>query len=263
MDADAIDASFVPRPRPDLAFVEVDGEAVIAAPAGAGAGAVVHWLDPIATIVWQCLDGRVSVEALVAELAGAFAADPTVVADDVLGLCRALARAGLLEGVAGEARARDLPAAPDPRGLPVGVEAPPFTRPDLDGRDRGLEGWRGRRVLLVNWSPDCAFCAGIAHELAALGDELAALDTVLVLVASGSAAENQELARRAGLDATVVLRGAEPVDLFRGLATPSAYLIDERGAIASGLAIGAAEVPALARIAAGRHESPGDRGAVG
>ena len=106
--------------------------------------------------------------------------------------------------------------------------------------------------MLVNWSPSCGFCSSIATELAALHGDLRAHDTELVLLAFGSADDNRSLLRDAGLSCTVLLQGDEPVDLFRGLGTPCAYLVDEHGTIASGLAVGANQVPALARLATGR-----------
>ena len=60
IDADEIDRAFVPRPRADVAFVELDGEAVILATVGDDEELFTHWLNPIGTIVWQCLDGVAS-----------------------------------------------------------------------------------------------------------------------------------------------------------------------------------------------------------
>jgi thiol-disulfide isomerase/thioredoxin len=107
-------------------------------------------------------------------------------------------------------------------------------------------------MVLVNWSPSCGFCAAIAPELAALHGDLRAHDAELVLLAFGSADDNRSLLDQAGLTCTVLLQGDDPVDLFRGLGTPCAYLVDEQGALASGLAVGANQVPGLARLAAGQ-----------
>src|SRR5438876_126875 len=48
-----------------------------------------------------------------------------------------------------------MPAAP--AGLEVGAELQPFRLRDLSGREVSLEEFRGRRVLLVNWSPQCGY----------------------------------------------------------------------------------------------------------
>ena len=247
-----IDRFFVPRPRADVAFVEVDGEAVVAATAGDDGRLLIHWLNPIGTIVWQCFDGAASLDELIADLVDAFGADPDVVADDVVELSRALGRTGLLEGVTahlsfGGAGGDGY----EPEGLPQGTEVAPFSRPDLDGHDVGLDDMKGRRLVLVNWSPSCGFCSAIAAELASLHADLLAHDTELVLLAFGTAEDNRAVLSRAALSCTVLLQGDDAVDLFRGLGTPCAYLLDERGAIASRLAVGANQVPALARLAAG------------
>lgn len=247
-----IDRFFVPRPRADVAFVEIDGEAVIAAPEGDDGRLLIHWLNPIGTIVWQCFDGAASLDELIADLVDAFGADPDVVAHDVVELSRALGRTGLLDGVTAQlSLGRAGGDGYEPEGLPQGSEVPRFSRRDLDGRDVELADLRGRRLVLVNWSPSCGFCSSIATELASLHADLHAQDTELVLLAFGSADDNRSLLRDAALSCTVLLQGDDAVDLFRGLGTPCAYLVDEHGLIASALAVGANQVPALARLAAG------------
>jgi len=247
-----IDRSFVPRPRADVAFVELDGEAVLAATAGDDGQLLIHWLNPIGTIVWQCFDGAASLDELIADLVEAFGADPDVVADDVVELSRALGRTGLLDGVIAQVSFGSGGDGYEPEGAPLGTEVAQFARPDLEGHDVGLDDLRGHRLVLVNWSPSCGFCSSIAAELASLVADLQARDTELVLLAFGSVKENQEVLDRAALSCTVLLQGDDAVDLFRGLGTPCAYLVDEHGATASRLAVGANQVPALVRLAAGR-----------
>ena len=124
-----IDRFFVPRPRADVAFVEIDGEAVIAAPEGDDGRLLIHWLNPIGTIVWQCFDGAASLDELIADLVDAFGADPDIVTHDVVELSRALGRTGLLDGVTAQ-----LPLGRaggdgyEPEGLPQGSEVPRFSR---------------------------------------------------------------------------------------------------------------------------------------
>jgi thiol-disulfide isomerase/thioredoxin len=55
-----------------------------------------------------------------------------------------------------------------PTGLPVGTAFPPFELPDLDDHIVRLGDLKGRRVLLVQWSPECRFCELIAPDLAEL-----------------------------------------------------------------------------------------------
>jgi hypothetical protein len=45
-----------------------------------------------------------------------------------------------------------------PQGLELGSLAPDFELPDLDGKPVPLSHWRGRRVLLIFFNPQCSFC---------------------------------------------------------------------------------------------------------
>jgi PqqD family protein of HPr-rel-A system len=81
-----------PHRADDLATVEVDGETVVYDERN---GAL-HVLNPTATIVWQCLDGDVSLRELASELAAASGADGAQVEADVLDAVRTFARSGLL-----------------------------------------------------------------------------------------------------------------------------------------------------------------------
>jgi peroxiredoxin len=256
--ASEIDARFTPRPRADVASVELDGEMVLAAAEDDG-HLITHWLNATGAIVWQCFDGSTSIDELVDDLAEAFGVDRDVVASDVLRLTRALGAAGLLEGVEGELRFRRAGDVYVPESLPVGSEVPSFALPDLNGRPVALaellqRDGTSRRLLLVNWSPGCGFCINIAGPLASLEADLRDRGTDVVLLAHGTAEKNRRLLADLGLDFTLLLQAEAPVEIFAGLGTPAAYLVDERGAIASPVAVGAVQVPALAKAAAGRAE---------
>lgn len=148
-----------------------------------------------------------------------------------------------------------------PRGLEVGDEVESFRLPDIAGEEVALADFRGRRVLLVHWSPGCGYCAKIAGELAELEGKLRSRDIELLLVSYGEAEPNLALAEEHGLSARILLQEAgKPVAAFRGLGTPVAYLLDEQGRVAAPLALGANEVPRLARaVAQGRRELASER----
>jgi peroxiredoxin len=95
----------------------------------------------------------------------------------------------------------------------------------------------------------------IASDLAELQDDLRRRNTELVLVAYGEPAANRKLLQEHALSCTV-LRHEETqrVEVFRELGTPAAYLVDEEGRVAEPLALGAEEVPPLARLAAGKRK---------
>jgi thiol-disulfide isomerase/thioredoxin len=158
----------------------------------------------------------------------------------------------LLDGVAEE-----IPVVPEyrpPEGLGVGTDLGDISLPDLEGRTVRFKDLQGRRVLLVNWSPSCGYCRKIAPELAGLQTELEAKGVELVLLAIGEQEANRGLLEEFGLASTVLLQDVTDMQVFPGIGTPSAYLVDEEGRIASELAMGAERVPVMARAAAG-HES--------
>jgi peroxiredoxin len=131
---------------------------------------------------------------------------------------------------------------------------PSFSLPDLSGRLVGPEDFRGKRVLLVHWDTGCGFCDQIAPELASLQGDLGKRKTELVLVSYGDPEVNRRFAQEHGLDCPILLQPErEPVQAFAHLGTPVAYLLDEKGRVAKPLALGADEVPRLAREAAGKR----------
>ncbi len=110
----------------------------------------------------------------------------------------------------------------------------------------------GRKVLVVNWSPNCGFCTKIAPEFARLKQAFRLQNVELVLASSGDADANRKLAREHGFEASVLLRQDAPVmPAFENYGTPVAYLLDEKGHVAKALAVGADRVPVLARYAVG------------
>jgi peroxiredoxin len=151
-----------------------------------------------------------------------------------------------------ERAAQSPEAVPEPvQGLPVGTPIPRFQLADAVGRLVGPDDLKGRRALLVHWNTQCGFCDLIADDLAALQSDLDKRGTELVLVSHGDVESNREFAERHGLTCRILhLEGGDPADLFASLGTPVAYLVDEQGRVAEPLAVGANEVPALARRAA-------------
>lgn len=92
--AETIDASFVPRPSA-VASMELDGELVLLG----RSGLPFYRLDPIASLVWSCLDGAATAEDIARDLAAEFDAPPAVVCNDVVALIRSLGQLCFLEGV--------------------------------------------------------------------------------------------------------------------------------------------------------------------
>lgn len=246
IEADEIDGSFVPRALSEVAWIEIDGEAVLLVEGTTR----LHWLNPTGTVVWNYLDGSVALDELSDELSSAFGVERDVIFQDVLGVVREFGKAGLLEGVA---MAKPEVHQHGPKGLDVGTALQPFTLTDLDGVQTSLSDLGGRRVLLVNWRPGCGFCSRIAPELAEVQPDLHSKGVDLVLVATESADDNRALLEESGLSCTLLLSNGTEVEEFKGLGTPCAYLIDEVGKTASELMLGADNVPLLAAELAGRE----------
>jgi peroxiredoxin len=245
LTVDEIDGTFAPRPVADIATVELDGEVVLGVRNGDNLRT--YCLNRIGGIVWSCLDGEATLDELVEDLSDAFEADREVVANDVLELTRQLGMIGLLEGL------KPFFSMPEsgPVGLAIGDDLPPADLTDIDGNPASLESFRGRQVLLVNWSPYCGFCERIAPDFVELRADLENRRIELVLLAIGDAESNRDLLDRHSLECTVLLHNGD-VAAFYGVGTPGAYVIDEAGKVASALTIGADTVPGLARALAGK-----------
>ena len=246
MAAGEIDGTFVPTRREDVTAVELDGEAVVLAEGAGGA----HFMDELATLVWNTFDGSASLDELSVDFAAVFGAELDVVRQDMVTLVQGIGRAGLLVGVSYEPPPE--PSFAWPTGVGLGEPIPPFRLPDVDGSEVAISDLGGQEVLLVNWSPRCGFCAQIAPELAKLQPELRSRGVELVFITLGDLHENQPLLDGYGLQPRVLFVEGTDTEVFAGVGTPAAYLVDQQGRAASELTVGADKVPDLARFVASR-----------
>ncbi len=147
-------------------------------------------------------------------------------------------------------------------GLEIGTSFTPFEFPDLDGRMVSLEGFLGKQVLLIHWSPVCGFCDLIGPDLAQLQPALSDRKVQMLMVSYQDAASNRSFAEEYGLECPILLMDeSESLGSFQELGTPVAYLLDEKGRISRPLAIGSDEVLNLAREAAsGKSDKKGLKG---
>lgn len=148
-------------------------------------------------------------------------------------------------------------APPEPRGIQAGAIVPDFRLRDVKGRVHSLESYRGKRVLLVHWSTQCGFCDMIAQELSGLQSAFTEHNVQMLLVSYGESEANIRMAGEYGFDVPILLQAhGTTIDAFESLGTPVAYLIDEDGRVLEPLAIGADQVPDLARRAASGASDP-------
>ena len=144
----------------------------------------------------------------------------------------------------------------EPAGLPVGSDAPVFELPDMAGKTHRLAQFRGQSVLVLFFNPACGFCRDLVPKLKEKAEsrkqkaemETGQLDGPSVLIIStGSAEANRQLFDEHKVTCPVLLqKESEVAAAYEANGTPSGYLIDPEGRIASGLAIGAEAVMALA-----------------
>jgi peroxiredoxin len=139
-------------------------------------------------------------------------------------------------------------AAPRQTGLPLGSPAPEWELPDLAGTQTALSSFRGRWMLLVFFNPHCGYCTRMVPDLAALPVGGAEGQPLPVVVTTGSRDDNLRLVEEHGLRCPVFLQEEMQVaSRYRVGGTPMGYLIDEAGAIASEVAVGAEALLELAR----------------
>jgi protein-disulfide isomerase len=127
----------------------------------------------------------------------------------------------------------------------LGRSVPQIELPDLEGAHLSLTYFRGDRVVVLFWDPECGFCREMLPELRTWEDN-PPKETPKLLIVSGMEEANREI----GLSSPVMLD--EQLLIGRALGvpgTPSAVLVDEQGQIASELAVGAPAVLALVQAA--------------
>ena len=92
-----------PRMRADLTLVELDQEAVVYDPMSG----LVHYLNPMASLVFQLCDGTATVKETTADLAEANEVEPDAIAADIRKLIKQFRDTGLVVPSAGATRLLD------------------------------------------------------------------------------------------------------------------------------------------------------------
>jgi peroxiredoxin len=167
---------------------------------------------------------------------------------------------------------------PEPEGLALNSPAPEFELPDLDGKRRSLGQHRGQSVLVIFFNPACGFCRQMAPKLTAFlkaenGEQKAeitqtptnaensAKPPTLVVVSTGEAEANRQLFGEHPVGCPVLLqKNSEVANAYKANGTPTGYLIDAEGKVASQLAVGA---EALLKLAEGKAATGGQEAGVG
>jgi peroxiredoxin len=122
-------------------------------------------------------------------------------------------------------------------GLKAGTSAPDFCLPCLDGTERSLQDFRGRRVLLVFSDPHCGPCQVLAPHLEKCHRALTNIS--VVMISRGESKENRAEAKEHRLTFPVLLQQHWEISrLYAMFVTPMAYLLDEQGVILNDVVVG-------------------------
>jgi peroxiredoxin len=129
-------------------------------------------------------------------------------------------------------------------GLRPGTPAPGFRLPRIGGGELALEEYWGKRLVLVFSAPDCGPCNDLAPKLER--SHRAHPEIELLMVSRGDEAAVRAKAAQHGMSFPIVLQRQWEISReYAMFATPVAYLIDEKGVIASDVAVGEESILAL------------------
>ena len=197
-------------------------------------GIVSVWLDHGLT-VYDAYRASGTPGAVLIDGRGRIASDIVAGVDAIAALVAEATRAPELPVVQIPAR----PPSPPPPA--VGAPAPALELEGLAGQPLALTA-PDRDTLVLFWNPGCGFCQNMLDDVRAFDRSAPPGAPRLLLISSGSVAENEGLALRApiALDPAFAAGAA-----FGSTGTPSAVLVDPEGRIASELAVGATEVMSL------------------
>ena len=131
-----------------------------------------------------------------------------------------------------------------PPPLKQGEPVRSLSLPDLDGRIVDLATLRGRRRLLVFWSPSCGFCQKMLPDLKTWERNAPQDAPELLIISKGTPEANREQ----GFRSRVLLdQSFGAAQMFAAGGTPAAVMLDEEGRLASHVGAGGPEVLAMAR----------------
>jgi methylamine dehydrogenase accessory protein MauD len=116
-------------------------------------------------------------------------------------------------------------------GLKPGKKAPDFTLPSAEGGKVALRDFAGRKVLLVFTQSGCSPCQKVVPELNRLESHG---DSQVVVVNNGDAEATRKWSQEVGARFPVLAQDQFSISKkYEVFATPFAFLINEKGVIAS------------------------------
>ena len=150
---------------------------------------------------------------------------------------------------------------PEQTGLPVGADAPDFALPDLEGNVHRRQEYLGKPFVIAFFATGCGYCLEMSPQLGGLGEGYP-----LVLVTHGELDANRRLAADHGWKCDALIEPEDAWDVmmaYQAMGTPSGYLVDEEGRIASPVALGGDAVLALRTTSPAKASENGHRDPTG
>jgi peroxiredoxin len=155
--------------------------------------------------------------------------------------------------------------ADEPAGLPLDSIAPEFELPNLAGEHKTLAQHRGQTVLLIFFNPACGFCRELLPKLVVVDSEREEAvhhgkDPAsngephsqqpswphLLIISTGDLEANRKMFNQHKVTCPVLLqKDMEVATAYKANGTPTGYLINSEGKIASELAVGGEALLAL------------------
>lgn len=167
------------------------------------------------------------------------------ISDQQLQIMRRIEILELTSGEGGKTVEREDVGHPE-NGLLIGSQSPDFVLPDLEGKSVSFESLlaKGKPVLFFYVSPTCNPCGALLPEIEQWQDELR--DKVnFVFISTGKAKDNADKFGGKNLKLVLLQKDKEVVELFGAQWTPTAWLVNSDGTIASHPAAGDAAIRTL------------------
>jgi len=149
------------------------------------------------------------------------------------------------------------------KGLRVGTLLNDFELSLLAGGTMTLSQWRGKKVLLIFFSPSCGYCIKMLPKLAALPSRVSERGPIPLIISTGDVEENRRLFEQHHIPHNVLLQeGSEVATLYRVFGTPLGYLVDESGRTATELVKGADGLLAFLGFKEQHNSTPAPKGST-
>jgi uncharacterized membrane protein YphA (DoxX/SURF4 family)/thiol-disulfide isomerase/thioredoxin len=132
------------------------------------------------------------------------------------------------------------------KGLPVGICAPTFQLPDINGVYVTLDSLRpnDRPLMLLFLDPACSPCNALMPEIARWQQEYSA-HASFVVISRGHPEINRDRGSQFGVTNILLQQDREVAEAYQNFGTPAALIIRPDGLIGSTLAIGVEQIQGL------------------